>query len=121
MANNQLPALQAVIVDAMQEKKAKDITTLDLSKLDRKIADAFIICHADNDRQVMAIADAIEENTRKTLREKPWHREGFQNKEWILLDYIDTVVHVFLTDKRRFYALEELWGDAEITRHQSDN
>ena len=109
-----LEQLTQTIVEAMQEKKAKDIVTLDLRELESRVVDKFIICHADNDRLVEAIARNVEERVNKKLHDKPWHREGYENREWILLDYVNVVVHIFLGEKREFYAIEELWGDAEV-------
>jgi ribosome-associated protein len=113
---DKLAELTDTIVEAMQEKKANDITILDLRNLNTRVVDKFIICHADNDRQVEAIARNVEEEVEKKLKDRVWHREGYENREWILLDYVNIVVHVFLGEKRDFYALEELWGDAEIVR-----
>jgi ribosome-associated protein len=113
-----MSVLADTIVEAMQEKKAKDIVSLDLSNLDNRVVDKFIICHGDSDRQVDAIAFAIEDKVKKDTGEKPWHREGYENKEWILLDYVNVVVHVFLKEKRDFYAIEELWGDAEFEKFE---
>lgn len=103
------------VVKGMQEKKAEEISVLNLEGVEAAIADFFIICSATNERQVDAIADSIEEEVMKALSEKPWHVEGKENKEWVLLDYINVVAHVFNKGKREFYGLEELWGDAEIT------
>ena len=113
-----LDVLTDTIVEAMQEKKAKGITSLDLRKLDTRVVDKFIICHADNDRQVEAIARNVEEEVRKKLNDRPWHKEGYENREWILLDYVNIVVHVFLGEKRDFYAIEELWGDADAEKFE---
>ena len=115
---DKISQLADTIVEAMQEKKAKDIVSLDLTKLDNRVVDKFIICHGDSDRQVDAIAFAIEDMVRKELGEKAWHKEGYENKEWILLDYVNIVVHVFLKEKREFYAIEELWGDAEVEKFE---
>ena len=112
--DDKLALLTDTIVEAMQNKKAKHIVSLDLRKLNNRVVDKFIVCHGENDRQVAAIAREVEEHVKKTLEDMPWHREGYENKEWILLDYVNIVVHVFLEEKRDFYALEELWGDAEI-------
>src|SRR6478736_6536127 len=107
--------LKDAIIHGMQEKKGNKITILDLRKLKSAMADYFIICHATSDKQVNAIADSVEEIVRKQTGEKPWHVEGAEQSEWILLDYFDVVVHVFKEEKRDFYGIEELWGDAEIT------
>ncbi len=107
--------LSEVIVKGMQEKKAADIVVMDLRKIKNAVADFFIICSGNSDKQLDAISDSIDAEVVKTLRENPWHTEGKNNKEWMLLDYIDVVAHVFRKDKREFYALERLWGDADIT------
>lgn len=103
-----------VIVKGMQEKKAQDIVVMDLRKVKSAIVDFFIICSGTSDTQIDAIANSIEEEVYKNLQENPWHQEGRQNKEWILLDYVDVVAHVFKKGKREHFALEELWGDAQI-------
>src|SRR6478735_9063224 len=107
--------LSQVIVKGMQEKKASDIVVLDLRKVKNAVADFFIVCSGNSDKQIDAIADSIDEEVFKALKENPWHVEGKNNKEWMLLDYIDVVAHVFRKDRREFYALERLWGDADIT------
>src|SRR6478735_1136768 len=105
--------LSQVIVKGMQEKKASDIVVLDLRKVKNAVADFFIICSGNSDKQLDAIADSIDDEVYKAMKENPWHKEGKNNKEWMLLDYINVVAHVFRTDKRKFFALEKLWGDAE--------
>jgi ribosome-associated protein len=107
--------LKDAIIKGMQEKKGNQIKVLDLRKLKSSMADFFIICHASSDKQVSAIADSVEEFSRKLAGEKPLHIEGIESAEWILMDYFDIVVHIFQEEKREFYAIEELWGDAEIT------
>ncbi|MCU0357578.1 MAG: ribosome silencing factor [Cyclobacteriaceae bacterium] len=102
------------IVKGMQEKKAQDILVLDLRKVKNAVADFFVICSGGSDKQLDAIADSIDEEVYKALQENPWHVEGKNNKEWVLLDYFDVVAHVFRKDKREFFALEKLWGDAEF-------
>ena len=106
--------LSDVIVKGMQEKKATDIVVLDLRKVKNAVADFFVVCSGNSDKQLDAITDSIDEQVYKELKENPWHVEGKNNKEWMLLDYIDVVAHVFRKDRRDFYALEKLWGDAEI-------
>ena len=101
------------IAELALTKKAEDVKVLDLRKL-TPIADFFVICTAHSDPQVKAIADAILEGS-KELGERVWHKEGMTQKSWILLDYVDVVVHIFLRDTRTFYGLEKLWGDAVIT------
>lgn len=103
-----------MIVKGMQEKKAQDIVVMDMRKVKSAIVDFFVICSGTSDTQIDAIATSIEEEVYKNLQENPWHQEGKQNKEWILLDYVDVVAHVFKKSKREYFALEELWGDAQI-------
>lgn len=107
--------LSGVIVKGMQEKKATDIVVLDLRKVKNAVADFFVICSGNSEKQLDAIADSVDEEVYKTLKENPWHTEGKTNKEWMLLDYIDVVAHVFKKERRDFYSLERLWGDADIT------
>ena len=111
--------LSELIVKGMQEKKAADIVVMDLRKIKNAVADFFVICSGNSDKQLDAISDSIDSEVFKTLKENPRHTEGKNNKEWMLLDYIDVVAHVFRKDKRDFYALERLWGDAEITEIES--
>lgn len=110
--------LRDCILKAMLDKKAENVVSIDLRKFTNRMAEMFIICHGNSITQVEAIADYIEELSSKQLKQKPFHREGFENKEWILLDYFDIVVHVFLEEKRNFYSIETLWGDGEIMKHQ---
>jgi ribosome-associated protein len=112
--------LSGVIVKGMQEKKALDIVIMDLRKVKNAVADFFIVCSGNSDKQLDAIADSIDAEVFKALKENPWHVEGKNNKEWMLLDYTDVVAHVFRKDRREFYALERLWGDAEITEIDGD-
>lgn len=107
--------LKAAIIAGMLDKKAHKITVLDLRKLKTSMADYFIVCHGNSDKQVSAIADSVEEQALKLAGEKPWHVEGAELSEWILMDYFDIVVHIFRDEKRDFYGIEELWSDAEIT------
>ena len=106
--------LAALIVKGMQEKKASDIVLINLKSLKNAVADYFVICSASSDTQLEAVGRSVEEEIIKAIGEHPWQTEGRQNREWILLDYVSVVAHIFLKDKREFYALEELWGDADI-------
>ena len=110
--------LAGQIVRGMQEKKAFDIVTLDLREIKGAVADFFIICSGNSDTQIDAIADSVEEEVKKATGQTPWHREGKQNREWILLDYVDAVAHIFKKDTRAFFALEDLWGDALIKQYE---
>jgi ribosome-associated protein len=107
--------LSDVIVKGMQEKKASDIVVMDLRKIKNAVADFFVICSGNSDKQLDAISDSIDAEVFKKFQENPWHTEGKNNKEWMLLDYINVVAHVFRKDRRAYYALERLWGDADIT------
>lgn len=110
--------LVETIVEAMQEKKAENIVMLDLRETGSSVADFFIICHGTSNVQVNAIASGVERDTRDALKEKPWKKEGLQNAQWIILDYVNVVVHVFYEEMRDYYKLEELWGDAKITNYE---
>ena len=109
-------SLADTVVVAMQEKKAQNITVIDLRKLKEAVADYFIICSANSDTQVDSIHDSIDEIVFKNEKLRPWRTEGDKQKEWIIVDYGDVVAHIFRKDKRPFYNLEELWGDGIITR-----
>ncbi|MDQ3292595.1 MAG: ribosome silencing factor [Bacteroidota bacterium] len=106
--------LTEVVIKGMQEKKAYDIVVIDLKSMKNAVSDYFIISSANSDTQLDAIARSVEEEVFKAMQQHPWQSEGRINKEWVLLDYVDVVVHIFLKEKRTFYALEELWGDAPI-------
>lgn len=107
--------LSQIIIKGMEERKAEDIKVLDLRDVKGSISDFFIICSGNSDTQLQAIAESVEKEVKETHNERPWRKEGFTNREWILLDYVSVVAHVFKRDKREFYALEDLWGDAKIT------
>lgn len=107
--------LKEAVVEGMQEKKAHNISVLDLRSIPNAVADFFVIGTATSDTQADAIADSVEHEVRKELGEMPWHNERGIKKDWILLDYVNVVAHVFLREKRMFYNLEGLWGDADIT------
>ena len=102
------------VVEGMLEKKALDVVVMDLRGIKHAIADYFLICSGNSDTQIDAIAESIDEVVFKSLKQNPWHQEGKTNKEWLLIDYVDVVAHVFKKDKREFYSLENLWGDATI-------
>ena len=100
------------IIHAIQLKKGEHIVSLDLRKIPEAVADFFIICEASSTTQVKAIADFVEEHIKKTVKETPYHHEGFQAAHWILIDYVNVVVHIMQKDTRKFYKLEEMWSDA---------
>ena len=115
-AKKQLNAdeLTQLVVKGIQEKKGENIVTLDLRGLDGAVTDYYVVCEATSTTQVGAIADSIEKEVREACDEKPWHVEGTENLEWVLLDYVNVVAHVFQPDKRDFFNIEELWADAKI-------
>ena len=104
------------IIEGILEKKGREIIDIDLAKIKSTICDHFIICHADSNIQVNAIADSVQKRVKEQLNIKIGHREGMENAMWVLLDYYDIVVHIFQKEIREYYKLEELWGDAEISR-----
>ncbi|MDR0415409.1 MAG: ribosome silencing factor [Prevotellaceae bacterium] len=112
--------LCAAIAEAMLEKKAQNVLSLDLSDIEGAVVTCFVLCNADSTTQIDAIADNVEEHVRKTLGEKPIRREGLKNSIWIVLDYVDVMVHIFQTEARNFYCLESLWADAKQRRYSDE-
>lgn len=104
------------IIEGILEKKGREIIDIDLTKIKSTICDHFIICHADSNIQVNAIADSVEKRVKEQLKVNVGHREGLENAMWVLLDYYDVVVHIFQKEIREYYRLEELWGDGRILR-----
>ena len=109
---NPAKSLVDAVVQGMQEVKAKDIVHLDMRGIPNAVSEHFIICHGDSSTQVEAIARSVEKFTKEKANEKPWHTEGLQNASWVLLDYVNVVVHIFHRDLREFYGLDQLWADA---------
>jgi ribosome-associated protein len=105
------------IVQAIQQKKGQNIISIDLRKIPEAVADFFIVCEASSNVQVKAIADSVEEEVKKTCGELPYKHEGKQALQWILIDYVNVVVHVMLPESRRFYKLEDMWSDAPQEEH----
>ncbi len=105
-----------LVVLGMDEMKAESISVIDLRKIKNAVADYFVICSGTSDSHVDAIADSIEKEVHKASGQNPWRKEGKQSREWILLDYVDIVAHVFKREQRKLYALEELWGDGIVTQ-----
>lgn len=112
------PIIQAIL-KGMLDKKAKDPVILRFNGLKTAVCDAFLICHGTSRTQIEAIADAVVREVKKECGESPWHKEGSENAEWILIDYFSVVVHIFQESRRSFYNLEQLWGDAVIERIES--
>ena len=100
------------IIHAIQQKKGENIISLDLRKIPEAVADFFIICEAGNQPQIRAVSDYVEEQVKKKCKEIPYRHEGMKNLQWVLIDYINVVVHIMLPETRRFYKLEEMWSDA---------
>lgn len=113
---NPRPALLNAIIEGLEERKAHNIVVLDLYKINNRSFDYFVIADADSSTHVEAIASAVEEEVKKKTGERPYHSEGWQNAEWILLDYVNIVVHVFQKTIRDFYNIEDLWADAEMQK-----
>lgn len=105
----------AVVLKAMDEVKGNDIQILDLREVENTVCDYFIIATGTSNTHVNALAGAVQKQVGKQCQEKPWHVEGEQNSEWVLIDYVNVVVHVFQQKTREYYNIEGLWGDAKIT------
>ena len=112
----ELKELKAAIIEAIEDKKGENIVSIEIGKIDNAITEYFIICNAQSNTQVNAISDGIEKDVRKKLKERPWHSEGRDNAQWIVMDYSSIIVHIFQTPYRDFYKLEELWADAPIEK-----
>ena len=108
-------ALLANIIKGIEEVKGNDIDILDLREIDNSACDYFIICNGTSNTQVNAIVSSIQKTVSKEIKDKPWHVEGSDNAEWVLMDYVNVVVHVFQKHIREYYNIESLWGDAKIT------
>ena len=116
----QTDVLLANIIKGIEEVKGNDIDILDLREIDTAVCDYFIICNGSSNTQVNAIVNSIQKIVSKELKDKPWHVEGTDNGEWVLMDYVNIVVHVFQKQIREFYNIEGLWGDAKITTIQTN-
>ena len=115
--NNQLITL---ILEGIENVKGNDIQLLDFKNIDNNVCDYFIICTGNSNTQVDAIVNSIQKHVSKNIQDKPWHVEGHGNSQWILMDYVNIVVHVFQKQTREFYDLEGLWGDAKITQIETN-
>src|SRR5215204_1915050 len=102
------------IISAIQQKKGENIVSLDLRKIPEAVADFFIVCEASSNTQVKAISDFVESHVRQVSNESPYHHEGHQGLHWVLIDYVNIVVHVMQPETRKFYKLEEMWSDADV-------
>jgi ribosome-associated protein len=111
--------LVQVIGEGLLEKQANDITVLDVHHL-TTLTDSFVVCHASTDTQIKALADSVVKTTKEQLNEKPWQQEGRDARRWVILDYVNVVVHIFRKDLREHYALERIWNDANITKIEDE-
>ena len=107
--------LIAVILSGIEDVKGKEINILDLREIENTVCDYFIICEGTSNTQINAIVNSIQKKVRKELKDKPWHIEGSDNADWVLIDYVNVVVHVFQKHIREYYDIESLWGDAKTT------
>ena len=107
--------LIAQVIKGIEEVKGNNIDILDLREIENTVCDYFIICNGTSNTQVNAIVNSVQKSVSKALKDKPWHIEGSENAEWVLMDYVNVVVHVFQRHIREFYDIESLWGDAKIT------
>jgi ribosome-associated protein len=115
---NKSSKIYKTIIKAIQEKKGENIISLDLRKIPEAVADFFVICEASNQPQIRAISDSVEDQVKKITGENPYRHEGKQNLQWVLIDYVNIVVHIMLPEQRRFYKLEEMWSDGAAEEHK---
>jgi ribosome-associated protein len=108
--------LISTVIAGIEDIKGKEITILDLRELENTVCDYFIICEGTSNTQVNALVNSIQKKVSKELKDNPWHVEGSDNAEWVLIDYVNVVVHVFQKHIRAYYDIESLWGDAKITQ-----
>jgi ribosome-associated protein len=118
MAKDNLSADQLItaVISSIEDVKGNDISILDLREIENTVCDYFIICEGTSNTQVNAISNSVQKKVSKELKENPWHVEGEDNAEWILIDYVNVVVHVFQKHIRAYYDIESLWGDAKTTQ-----
>jgi len=117
MAKGNINADQLItaILSGIEDVKGKEINILDLREIENTVCDYFIICEGTSNTQVSAIVNSIQKKVSKEIKDKPWHIEGLDNAEWVLMDYVNVVVHVFQKHIREYYDIESLWGDAKTT------
>ncbi len=110
--------LYKTIIQAIQDKKGENIISLDLRKIPEAVSDFFIVCEATTGIQIKAIADHVQEQVKMQCDENPYKFEGYQSLQWVLIDFVNIVVHIMLPDTRRFYKLEDMWSDAELKDYE---
>ena len=103
------------VVKGIEEVKGQEIAILDLRTIENTVCDYFIICNGTSNTHVTAIVNSVKKTVSKEIKDKPWHTEGYDNAEWVLMDYVNVIVHVFQKHTREFYDIEGLWGDAKVT------
>ena len=113
--NSNADQLITTIIAGIEEVKGKEIVILDLRDIENTVCDYFIVCEGTSNTQVNAVVNSIQKQVSKTIKDKPWHIEGTDNAEWVLMDYVNVVVHVFQKHVREYYDIESLWGDAKTT------
>jgi ribosome-associated protein len=113
--NTSADQLITTILEGIEDVKGQHINILDLRDIENTVCDYFIVCEGTSNTQVNAIVNSVQKKVSKTLRDKPWHIEGSENAEWVLMDYVNVVVHVFQKHIREYYDIESLWGDAKMT------
>ena len=118
-SHNAKEEINNIIVDAIQDIKGKNIIKLDLRTLSDAPTDFFIICEGDSTTQIRAISENIAKKVKELTGTRPSHKEGVQGSKWILIDYFDTIVHIFHPETRKYYEIEDLWGDADSTEYQN--
>lgn len=111
--------LLSLIIQGIEDIKGRDIEILDLREIENSVCDYFVICTGNSTTQVSAIEGSIQKTVSKGIKDKPWHIESTANASWVLLDYVNIVVHIFLPDTRSFYDIEGLWGDAKTIKIES--
>ena len=113
--NSNADQIISVIISGIEDVKGQNINILDLREIENTVCDYFIICEGTSNTQVNAIVNSIQKKVSKETKDKPWHIEGSDNAEWVLMDYVNVVVHVFQKHTREYYDIESLWGDAVTT------
>jgi len=116
---DQVDQLITYIIQGIEDVKGNDIEIIDLREIENTVCDYFIVCSGTSNTQVDAIQSSVRKVVSKAMQDKPWHIEGLENSEWVLMDYVDVVVHVFQKHIRAYYDIESLWGDAKITSIES--
>ncbi|MBZ9627686.1 ribosome silencing factor [Psychroflexus sp. CAK1W] len=116
----QIDQLITYIIQGIEDVKGNQIEIIDLRSIENTVCDYFIVCSGNSNTQVDAIESSVRKVVSKALQDKPWHVEGLENSQWVLMDYVDVVVHIFQTQIREYYDIESLWGDAKITSIESN-